>query len=254
MHCAKPSESYENRSGLIPGPKRPVTGICLEYGRHQSRAIRTHLWPQAVLADRGLLRVDTPDASYLVLPGHLLWIEPNLPHRAFLLEPSKIYSLFLTENFHQTGVFGISSFARELCRRLCAPSEPDIYDSLVRLLFAELRQVEWKELGVPVPTDRKLLALCGIFLKNPLQTVKLGDLCRSAGLSESAARRLFLRELGTNFSAWKTKALFVRAVQLSLAGQNAAQIGLELGYSSPAAFSAMMRRFSGKTARGVLRY
>jgi AraC-like DNA-binding protein len=49
-----------------------------------------------------------------------------------------------------------------------------------------------------------------------------------------------------SFGAWRQQALLVTALPLLAEGRSVTAVALDLGYESPAAFSTMFRRLTGK--------
>jgi len=64
--------------------------------------------------------------------------------------------------------------------------------------------------------------------------------------------RLFPSETGLSFGQWLNQARLQRAFELFDEGRNVTQVALDLGYSSPAAFTKMFRRLMGRPPTEVL--
>jgi AraC-like DNA-binding protein len=70
---------------------------------------------------------------------------------------------------------------------------------------------------------------------------------RSAGASGRTLARLFRRETGMSFGAWRQQARLIEALTRLGAGEPVTHVALDLGYDSPSAFTAMFRRSLGVT-------
>ena len=57
--------------------------------------------------------------------------------------------------------------------------------------------------------------------------------------------RLFRRETGLGFRAWRQQLRLLRALERIASGEAVTQLALELGYESPSAFIAMFRKSLG---------
>jgi AraC-like DNA-binding protein len=57
--------------------------------------------------------------------------------------------------------------------------------------------------------------------------------------------RLFRRETGLSFAAWRQQLRLLRALERLAAGEPVTAVALDLGYSGPSAFVAMFRRALG---------
>ena len=72
---------------------------------------------------------------------------------------------------------------------------------------------------------------------------------RTPFLSDRSARtlaRLFRQQLDTSFGPWRQQVLLAHALRLAAQRKPMALIAAELGYASPSAFSAMVRRAVGQ--------
>ena len=100
-------------------------------------------------------------------------------------------------------------------------------------------------LGVALPQDKRLRALCEAVIDEPTRHVTLAGWARDSGASERTIARLFRDELGTSFLQWRQQVLLARALLLAARKRPMSEIAAELGYASPSAFSAMVRRSVG---------
>ena len=95
-------------------------------------------------------------------------------------------------------------------------------------------------------------ALVGVAGRNataPRLLVCLWLLAYSQGVgSAREVARLFLRETGMSFGAWRQQARVLEAMGRLGGGEPVTQVALDLGYDSVSAFSAMFRRAAGTTA------
>jgi transcriptional regulator GlxA family with amidase domain len=68
-----------------------------------------------------------------------------------------------------------------------------------------------------------------------------------ANMSERSFSRLFLRDTGFSFRTWKQRARIYASLDLLSENVSVKQIAWQLGFSSPAAFSAAFRAIMGVT-------
>ncbi len=71
-------------------------------------------------------------------------------------------------------------------------------------------------------------------------------------MSRRAFTRLFRKETGLSFSAWRQQACLFAAMPRLAAGEAITTIALDLGYESPAAFTTMFKRLQGVPPRQYL--
>jgi transcriptional regulator GlxA family with amidase domain len=68
-----------------------------------------------------------------------------------------------------------------------------------------------------------------------------------ANMSERSFSRLFLRDTGFSFRTWKQRARIYASLDLLSENVSVKQVAWQLGFSSPAAFSAAFRAVMGVT-------
>jgi len=102
---------------------------------------------------------------------------------------------------------------------------------------------------VPLPAEPRLRALCLAMLDDLSQDGTLEDWAGRLGASGRTLARLFLRETGLSFGAWRRQARLAEAVARLTQGSSIAEIAAALGYESPSAFTAMFRRELGESPR-----
>jgi AraC-like DNA-binding protein len=83
---------------------------------------------------------------------------------------------------------------------------------------------------------------------------QLVDWADRSGLSRRTLTRLFRRETGQSFSAWRQRVRLLEALARLGAGESVTSVALDVGYDSPSAFTAMFRRELGAAPRRYLRW
>jgi AraC-like DNA-binding protein len=124
---------------------------------------------------------------------------------------------------------------------------------VMALLLEELRHADTAPLRVPMPTDRRLLGLCRALLADPDADGTLEMWAERVNASSRTLSRLFRRQTGMSFGAWRQQMRLVEALSRLALGHSVAAVARELGYASPSAFTAMFRRTLGATPRAYLR-
>ncbi|HRO82588.1 MAG TPA: AraC family transcriptional regulator, partial [Alicycliphilus denitrificans] len=158
------------------------------------------------------------------------------------------------EPWRQCRVLEVSDLLRALVREM--PSEPDDAPPLPpellhrerhlsALILDELRRASSVRLGVDLPRDKRLRHLCEAVIADPTRHETLADWARDTGASPRTVARLFRQELSSTFTQWRQQVILARAVALAAGRRPINQIAAELGYNSPSAFSAMVRRTVG---------
>lgn len=219
----------------------------------------SHERAQLIYATAGTMRVSTDDGMWMVPPQRALWMPAGVRHSIVMLSDLTMRTLYLREDAtsdmpRTCRVLPISPLLRELIVR--ATELPIDYDEagpaghLVALILAELHGAQSLPLHLPLPKEARLMAICRALLDEPGDPRSLGDWAREVHASERTLARLFLRETGMSFGAWRQQARVLEAMGRLGGGEPVTRVALDLGYDSVSAFSAMFRRAAGTTPSG----
>lgn len=224
----------------------------------------SHPWAQVVFSASGVVRTTVGDGTFIVPPSRALWIPPDALHRVSVVEDAELRTLYIHQAAGRCGpvlqgageprwrdcrVLEVSNLLRELV--LSLSTSPGIHVQSVRevslatLVLDELSRARAVPLGVDLPRDKRLRSLCEAVLDEPTRHATLAAWARDSGASPRTVARLFRAELGTTFVQWRQQVLLAKAVSMAGRRMPMSRIAAELGYASPSAFSAMVRRSVG---------
>ena len=262
----------------MPTAARPLRAKLLRL-RADTRVVpHAHPWGQVALSSTGVIRVTAPHGSYIVPPSRAVWIPPGVEHAVTVIEDAELLTLYLHQprsrcgparsaaesaGWRQCRVLEVSSLLLALALQLDAtPDAPRTAPSretlarerrLAALLLDELRRAAPVRLGVDLPQEKRLRRLCEAVIEAPSRHATLAAWAADTGASARTLTRLFRSELGTSFLQWRQQVLLARAVPLAARKLPMASIAAELGYASPSAFAAMVRRSVGAPPSRFLR-
>ena len=131
-----------------------------------------------------------------------------------------------------------------------------VWQEPISAIYANLEQRELegklKKQELQGPTPAELEAL--VRLKTDGKRIAFLARSQRRKLTEGEPiGRIKIPELGTSFVRWREQVLLARAVPLAARRMPIAAIAAELGYASPSAFAAMVRRSVGVSPRAFLR-
>jgi AraC-like DNA-binding protein/mannose-6-phosphate isomerase-like protein (cupin superfamily) len=209
---------------------------------------------QLVYAARGVMTVDTRDATWVVPPQRAVWMPPTVEHRLKASGAVELRSLYISQDAaarmpKTCEVMEVTPLLRELIVR--ATDLPLEYDQrgpagrIMRLLLDELAGLARLPYHLPVPRVAPLAAICRALLDAPDQATTLPEIAGKEGLSSRTLARHFRRHTGMSFAEWRRRARLLRALGWIAEGRPILEVAIELGYESPSAFSAMFRRELG---------
>ncbi|KAB0577071.1 AraC family transcriptional regulator [Ideonella dechloratans] len=250
---------------FAPSADRPVRAKARPLARQADIQPHHHAWAQLVFSLEGTLRVSTlrPDGSgtsYLVPPAQAVWIPPGRTHSVTAVERVELRTVYLAApqatqlpDWPEGRVMAVSPLLRELVQALALLSEQATLSAealareqaLALLVRDELLRARPVPLGLALPGERRLRRLCEQMLAQPGRHADLEGWAAEVAASPRTLARLFREHLGTTFGQWRQQLLLAQALTLAARGRPVHLIATELGYRSPSAFGAMVKRTVG---------
>jgi AraC-like DNA-binding protein len=247
---------------FTPDPQRPVRVRARSLAADTHFEPHQHAWAQLAYCATGIVQVMAAQdgeraqaVTYIVPPSRAVWIAPGARHAVTVLETAELRTLYIDPGVTPSGwtgcrMMGVSPLLRELipCLEAAAqpPSAPEREALLCRLVLDELTLAPAQPLGVPLPRDKRLRALCEAVLRAPSERATLADWAAGTGASERTVARLFRDELGTTYPQWRQQAVLAHALPLLARGMPVGQVAAACGYASDSAFTAMFKAAMGQ--------
>lgn len=220
-----------------------------------------HRRTQLLCVFAGVVVVETERGRFMIPPGHALLIPPQLPHAVEMLSDVTMKSVYVTPSQQNLVndrplVLEVTDLARSLLleaiRLQDAMVESRKADLVQTLLVEEILELRERPLGLPFPSDRRLVALCRDFLAAPSPNARLDDWAEKLAMSRRTFTRFFRQETGISFVTWRQQASVFACLPRLAEGMAVTEIALEAGYESAAAFTTMFRRVLGTTPRSYV--
>jgi AraC-like DNA-binding protein len=227
---------------------RPLAGMAKDFA--DGFWIEPHRHPRAQLtwAASGVMMVTAARGTWIVPPNRALWIPAGTDH-AIRMSGAVAMRAF-AENCK---IILVSPLLRELMLELvAAPLDYDVHGRVghvAALFLDEIRVLDAQPLHIPMPQDRRLRRVCEALLNDPGRRETLEQWSHVAGAGSRTLARLFERETGMRFVAWRQQVRLAGALARMAQGQDIAAVARAVGYDSASAFSAMFRQTLGKTPR-----
>ncbi|VVE88157.1 AraC family transcriptional regulator [Pandoraea bronchicola] len=216
----------------------------------------SHLRGQLFCIHSGLVHVHTPFGAWVLPPYRAGWIPPGLTHCVSLTGVVSGW-MVLVAPCAATGlpsapcVVGVSELLAALVKRAVSWASRDALTEeemrLSQVLVDEIQRAPAEPLGLPMPTDARVLRVARAVLDDLGGHASLEALAQRAGVSSRTARRLFVAETGMGFTQWRQQARLVSALERLANGEPVGTIADSLGYSTPSNFIAMFRRAFGES-------
>ena len=246
---------------FTPNEGRPVRVRARSLSADTHFELHRHPWGQLAYCATGIVQVMVaPEdeglqaVTFIVPPSRAVWIPPNTRHAVTVREAAELRTLYIHAQARHCAemscrMIRVSPLLRELVQAMDADtrraSEPARDRLLSDLVLDELAHADTQQLGVPLPHDKRLRALCEAVLLAPGERATLAQWAANAGASERTMARLFREELGTTYQEWRQQAVLAHALPLLARGAPVSQVAAATGYTSDSAFSAMFKSAVG---------
>ena len=248
--------NMNDRGDRVPTTLRPIRSCARSLSMDAQLAPHQHPWTQLTYCASGLMQVTVAQSgmqtTYIVPPSRAVWIPPHTEHTVTVLENAELRIVDLKATAMPAGwdtcrVIVVSKLLRELIHALehATPGARD--DALMALTLDEITHADIQALGVPLPNDKRLRALCEAVLRAPAERATLAEWAVDIGASERTVARLFRTELATCYQQWRQQAILAHALPMLASGMPVSQVAYASGYASDSAFCAMFKAALGQS-------
>jgi AraC-like DNA-binding protein len=234
----------------------PVRGLAQTFRDGHVLDRHTHPWAQLVYAASGVMRVVTPDATWLTPPTRAIWVPGGTPHEIEMRGTVAMRTLYLAPagaraELAACRAIEVAPLLRELILHIVRVGMLDADDPahgrLEDLLVDLLAEAQTAPLELPLPRDARAVGFAERLLAEPGAAASLAELARGSGASLRTLQRLFQAQTGLSLEAWRGRARMQQAVVSLSAGAPVTSTALDAGYQSASAFIAAFKRAFGVT-------
>ncbi|CAN5124078.1 helix-turn-helix transcriptional regulator [soil metagenome] len=233
---------------------RPIAALADEYPPDFIDPRHCHERAQLLFASTGIMCVITDEASFIVPPQRAVWLPPGVTHEVHCRGHVSVRTVYVDVGARialpdSCRVIEVSSLLRELI--IEATGVPIEYDEAGRdgrvmaLILDEITRTPAAPLDVPMPQNPHLVRACRAILADPGQNDTLDHWASGANMGRRTFTRVFRKETGMSFAAWRQHVRLMEALSRLATGHRVTTVAFDVGYSSSCAFSAMFRRTFG---------
>ncbi|MDB5807791.1 MAG: transcriptional regulator, AraC family [Betaproteobacteria bacterium] len=244
--------AYDPQPRRVPDLREPVTVHLRHPPENAIVRAHHHAWGQLVCPRQGSVRVSAAGMTWIVPGFRAVWIPPGIEHEIAVFGQVELHALYVDAAAAplpagNCAVIEVSTLMRDLIETLAAGTVPKgkRRSLMMDLLLEEIGAANALPLGLPLPADRRLKALCDAVMEDPGDTRTLAQWAPLVGASERTLARLFFTEMQTSFAAWRRQVRLARAIGLIGQGSDLANVAVEAGYANAGAFSAMFKHALG---------
>ncbi|MGQ7945976.1 AraC family transcriptional regulator [Flavobacterium sp. WC2509] len=241
--------------GFLINPSLPVTGytemitgaICLSH---------SHPRAQLIYATSGVMNVVVENQIWVVNPLQGLWIPSNVEHQVTFQKNVNLYSVFIDPSFTAdlpkcSFSFDISVFLKQLLFKIISFDNTGSISlserRIIDVFLDELTTILPSSTFLPTSNHVKLKKIILLLMQDISSKYTLDYYAELSSMSTRTLSRLFIKELGMNFSDWRTRLKLLEAIKRLGEKQSIKEIAYDLGYETTSAFIFMFKKNLGKT-------
>jgi AraC-like DNA-binding protein len=250
---------YRNNRDDAP---RAVAAMARTYPDGDRIPLHMHKRGQLIHAVSGTMKVETADAAWIVPPALALWMPPAFPHGMVMRGELAMRTVYIDPQScralpEEPMLVEIGGLLRELI--LAVLEEPLAYDEagrgglIAKLILAELARMQARPMQLPMPRDPRAIRVARALLEQPDAGGDLDDWALHAGASRRTLARLFRLQTGFSFNEWRARLRAIDGLARLSNGDPVGSVAQSVGYASPSAFTAMVRRNFGEAPRRMVR-
>ena len=259
---SQPASAADYRADL-GATARPVVAQASTRADGYTIPLHRHRRGQLLHAITGIMRIETANSVWIVPPARALWVPPELAHETSMRGRVEIRTLYVDPEHcgslpAHAAVVEVSRLLRELI--LAALEEPPDYaDDSRGATIAQLILTELEPPAAPEP-DRADAARSARPARGPPAARQLRTRSRLRRLGRArrrepphAWRACSAARPVMSFAEWRARLRTVDGMARIAGGASVGEAAASVGYASPSAFSAMVRRSLGKPLRELIR-
>ncbi|HBO2685817.1 TPA: helix-turn-helix transcriptional regulator [Pseudomonas aeruginosa] len=216
--------------------------------------VHQHRQGQLVLALKGGVTCEVPNAIWMVPPRCAVWIPGQMPHSVRATANARICYLFVQPGAAQLPdqccTLSITPLVRELVLHIADQAPEYVPDSRVGrkavVLLEELAQMPVEQLYLPTSNEPRMRKIAKMLSDDPADRRTLADWAKLVAMSERSLARLVQQETGLTFGRWRQQLHLIVAMRQLSSGQTVQRVADQLGYDSVTAFITMFKKAVGK--------
>lgn len=244
----------DNTLFCIDNMPYPFVGIAAQIGKHDS-GMHTHNRAQLLFAPYGCMSITLNGLHCVLPPTKAAWIPAGIEHCASMTNVVAYRSLYfdplLIKNLpKELSIFNVTPLLKELIERMSfwdwdKPNEEQ--KNTLALCCEELLHAEKNELTLPLPKDKRL----ALWLENVKQGTQLpqplNEMAKHIGASSKTISRLFIKETGMPYQAWRQQWRLLTAIEQLSEKKSVSVVAHALEFSSDSAFIHFFKQHTGET-------
>jgi len=241
--------------GFQINPDLPVVGYT-EIITNAVCASHSHPRAQLIYATSGVMNVVVKNKIWVVNPLQGLWIPGGMEHQVSFQKNVNLYSIFIDPSLSNTlpstsFSFDISTFLKQLIFKIISfennKKPTDSQKKIMDVFLDELALIQSSSTFLPTSNHIELKNILLLLMDDIICKYNIEHYANLACMSSRTLSRLFIKELGMNFSDWRIRLKLLEAIKRLGEKQPIKEIAFDLGYETTSAFIYMFKKNLGTT-------
>lgn len=241
----------------IPGD---VVGIAADVGRHDS-GMHSHARGQLLYASKGCMRIAIEGQRYVLPPTRAAWIPAGRAHRAVMTNVVAYRSIYFSPTVarplgEEVKIVVVGELLHALIERMAWwpwDTRRGNTRNTLALFLEEMQQAAWEEWQLTMPAHSRMKSLAESWSPEGELPPDLNRLAEQFGASSKTVSRIFKRDTGMNYQAWRQQWRMLAAIELLSRGHQVNDVAYKLSFSSDSAFIHFFRQHTGETPLAYIR-
>ncbi|WP_064609444.1 AraC family transcriptional regulator [Photobacterium sp. J15] len=237
-----------------------VVGIAADVAKHDS-GMHHHQKAQLLYAPSGCMSITLDNMQCVLPPTRAAWIPAGIDHCSIMRNVVAYRSVYFDPASFQPlpdklKVVSVNGLLRELIERMAfwpwdMPNREQ--QTLLALFWQELATAPVEQLTLPKPQDRRLQRWLSSLEQHNELLPTLNQAAKNIGASEKTISRIFSKETGMPYQAWRQQWRLMKAIELLAEKHQVSDVASELDFSSDSAFISFFRQHTGETPNKYIR-
>lgn len=241
--------------GFVIDSTIPVIGYT-EMVNNETCISHSHPRGQLIYATRGVMNVVVGNNIWVVNPLQGLWLPGGVEHQVTFQKDVNYYSVFIDPSAIEglpvnSFSFDIPIFLKQLVFKIITFGTEGNFTSpqrrIIEVFLDELALIVPSATFLPTTNNERLQKVVELLLNDVASKNTIDHYAEISFMSSRTLSRLFIKELGMNFSDWRTRLKLLEAIKRLGEKQSIKEIALDLGYETASAFIFMFKKHLGKT-------
>lgn len=240
--------------------KKPFIVETINHPKSHVTNWHSHQECQLFILKSGFISFEFKDQKIIVPAGQAGWIPAGIVHKAKIIGSADAIFLYFDARVckllpQHVFVFSTTSLIQEIIARFVTVKKEkwsSADNSLMHVLFNEIKSAKAMPLSLPMPNDRNLALVAKKFISKPALNESIEYWSILAHMSKRTFTRHFRLQTGMSFAKWCQQARVMRSLAYLSHGKQVSWIALTLGYNSVSAFIKVFKQWLGKTPKQYL--